>query len=335
MLETPSGPVREGLSSLERLLVLKKLPSMGTLPSADLAVIADVTRERFFPKGSVLLAEGEPVPAVHLIVEGSVEVSRNGVAIGTVLGGTGIGALGLFAGDPFGVDARALEDTLSLELDGELILDVFEDRFAIFHHILRDLCRQLIDQHIELGLNPPEKYPVREEIPAGRELDLVERIFFLRQMPVFSKASINALFEVSRALTEIRYPPGTVLWREGEPALGVFLVTNGQVRCRSARGLDFVAGPGFPLGGADAVGEVPRWFEAVTETRVTGLQGPVETLIDVFEDNFDLARNYLAVMARGLIRALEIRYRRGLGVPPLGIPPAADTAAAPDEMPPV
>ena len=335
MLETPSRLDREGLSSLERLLVLKKLPTIGALPSADLAVIADVTRERFFPKGSLLLAEGEPVPAVQLIVEGSVEVSRNGVVIGTVPAGTGIGALGLFAGDPFGVDARALEDTLSLEVDAEQILDVFEDRFAILHHILRDLCRQLIGQHVELRLNPPETYPVREEIAAGRELDLVERIFFLRRMPVFSKASINALFEVSRALTEIRFPPGTVLWREGEPALGVFLVTNGDVRCRSAGGLDFVAGPGFPLGAAEAVGEVPRWFEAVTETRVTGLQGPVETLVDVFEDNFDLARLYMAGIARALIRALDIRYRRGGGVPPLGIPPAAVAPADPPKMPPV
>ena len=55
MLDTPAGPVREGLSSLERVLVLKKLPTFGSLPSAELAIIADVTRERFFSKGSVLL----------------------------------------------------------------------------------------------------------------------------------------------------------------------------------------------------------------------------------------------------------------------------------------
>lgn len=334
MLETPSQLEREGLSSLERLFVLKKLPTFGALPSADLAVIADVTRERFFAKGSLLLAEGEPVPAVHLIVEGSVEVSRNGVVIGTMPAGAGIGTLGLFAGDPFGVDARALEDTRSLEVDAELIFDVFEERFAIFHHILRDLCRQLIEQHVELKLNPPRTYAVRDELVArGLELDLVERIFYLRRMPVFSKASINALFEVSRALTEIRYPPGTVLWKEGEPALGVFLVTNGQVRCRSAGGLDFTVDPGFPLGAAEAMGEVPRWFEAVTETQVTGLQGPIETLVDVFEDNFDLARYYMAGISRALIHALEIRYRRGGGVPALGIPPAPPAGMS--EGPPV
>ena len=100
---------------------------------------------------------------------------------------------------------------------------------------------------------------------------------------------------MSRALTEIRFPPGTDLWREGETALGVFLVTNGRCAAAAPKGLDFEAGPGFPLGAAEAVAEVPRWYEAVTETRVTGLQGPIETLLDVFEDNFELARHYLAV----------------------------------------
>jgi hypothetical protein len=203
------------------------------------------------------------------------------------------------------------------------MLDVFEDRFAILHHILRDISRQLIEHHVQLRLDPSAILPPRDDLAPAGEMDLVERIFFLRRMPVFEKASINALFEVSRTLTEIRYPAGTVLWKEGEPALGIFLVTKGTVHGHSEGGLDFRVGGGFPLGAAESVGQVPRWFDAVTETPVTGLQGPVETLVDVFEDNFDLARQYLAGMARALIAALDIRYRRGLGVPALGIPPTA------------
>ena len=99
-------------------------------------------------------------------------------------------------------------------------------------------------------------------------------------------------------------------------------MTSGRLRCHSAAGIDFHAGAGFPLGAAEAVGEVPRWYDAVAETTVTGLQGPVETLIDMFEDNFELARHYLAGITRGLIRALEVRHARGGGVPPLGIPGA-------------
>ncbi len=338
MFEAPDAPAREGLSALERMLVLKQLPSIGALPSADLAVIADVARERFFPKGSLLLAEGEAVHAVHLVVEGAVELRRGGVVIGTVPAGYGLGALGIFSGDPFDVDAVAVEDTQTLEIEADLIFEVFEDRFTLMHHILRDVSRQLIDQIVDLRLDPARIFPRSPEVEAAGDLDLVDRIFYLRRMPVFSKASINTLFEVSRGMAEIRFPPGTTLWKEGEAAPGVFLVTGGRLRCRSSAGLDFEAGAGFPLGAAEAVGEVPRWYDAVTETTVTGLQGPIETLIDVFEDNFELARSYLAGMTRGLIGTLEVRYQRGGGVPALGIAGSADTSGGtprPSPPPPV
>lgn len=335
MLDGAEVPVRAGLSSLERMLVLKKLPSIGALPSSDLALVAEVARERFFPKGSVLFTEGEPVPALHLITYGSVEVRRGGVVIGAVQAGNGIGALGLFSGDPFGIDAVALEDTSTLEIEADLMFDLFEDRFSLLHHILRDVSRQLLDQTVELGLDPARLMPRFENVEAAGDLDLVERIFFLRRMPVFSKASINSLFEVSRGMTEIRFPPGTTLWTEGEIAPGVFLVTGGRLRCRSLGGLDFEAGAGFPLGAVEALAEAPRWYDAVTETTVTGLQGPIETLLDVFEDNFELARHYLAGITRALIRTLEIRHRRGGGVPPLGIAADPDALAGVAEPPPV
>ena len=330
MLETPTGPASEGLSSLERMLVMKKLPTYGTLPNADLAVLAEVSRERFFPKGSLLLAEGEAVPAIYLIVEGRVQVSRGGRVIGTVAADNGIGGLGLLAGDPYGVDARALEDTLTLELEADLMFELFEDRFAILHHILRDLSRQMIDQYRDPRISPAEIIPGWEAVPLGRDLDLVERIFFLRKMLPFRKAGINALAEVSRALTQIQFEAGTVLWREGEPAHGIYLVLNGRVRCRSAAGQDFAAGPGFPLGALEAVAEAPRWYGAVAETRIAGLQGPVETLVDVFEDNFDLARLYLGGMAQGLIRILERRLALRADLPRLGLSPALEVTASPE-----
>jgi hypothetical protein len=77
------------------------------------------------------------------------------------------------------------------------------------------------------------------------------------------------------------------------------------VRCTSSHGHDFTAGAGVPLGALDAVAQVPRWFEAVTQTPVVALQGNVQSLVDVFEDNFDMAMDYLAVMSRWLLAVLD------------------------------
>jgi hypothetical protein len=53
------------------------------------------------------------------------------------------------------------------------------------------------------------------------------------------------------------------------------------------------------------VAEAPHWFSATTLTPVTALHGTVESLIDVFEDNFEMAMDYVALLARGLLSFLE------------------------------
>lgn len=297
------------VAPLQRVLYLKRLPTLSTLPGSDLAAIAEHTQERFFSAGSVLLKEGHPVGAVYFVIEGALDVHRHGRFIGQVGAGAAVGGLGVFARDPDGAQVTAASDTLALELDAETLLEVFEDRFPILHHVLRDISRQIIDFVVRLRLDPAARVPdCRLPGDPNQELDIVERIFFLRQMQVFQRASINALAELSRAMNQVRFEPGMTLWREGELAPGLYLILNGTVRASSeSRGLLFRPGPGFPLGAHEAIGEVPRWYEAVTETRLTVLQGNAEALIDVFEDNFEMAMDYLAVLSQGLLEIIESR----------------------------
>ena len=70
-----SGPV-------ERVLLLKRLPMVSKLSGAQLAFVAEQITERFFPKGSVLLREGEPPAALYFPVEGRVHLTRNGRVLG-------------------------------------------------------------------------------------------------------------------------------------------------------------------------------------------------------------------------------------------------------------
>src|SRR5260221_246693 len=162
-----------------------------------------------------------------------------------------------------------------------------------------------------------------------------EGFFFLRKAPVFLNASISALGQLARGLTEVRMPPGTRLWHEGEATGWGSMIVSGSIRCTSSRGHDFVAGPGIPLGALDAVAELPRWFDAVTETPVVALQANMHYLIDEFEDNFALAIDYLAVQAPWQLEILDRslasrdRLTRVYGCEPEAEAlPAADPAAA-------
>jgi len=298
------------VGTVERILSLKRIPILAGLSPEDLAVVAEHGRERFFPKGSVLLREGEPIPALYAVLDGRVHLARKGRKLGHVTSAEFVGGAGIFARDPEGLSATAETDTLALELDADATLEIFEDHFPILHHVLREVCRWLLDL---VGRLPSSLYgdifPRFEApiAPAG-DLDLVERILFLRQVSPFAQSSINALAELSRGMAEVSLPAGTRLWEEGEASGTVLLLVSGTIAC-TARGGEatFTTGPGAPLGAVESMAERPRWYTAVTETKVTALQGSIEGLIDVFEDNFDMAMDYLAVMARAQIRLLELR----------------------------
>jgi CRP-like cAMP-binding protein len=292
--------------SVERVLLLKRLPMVSTLSGPQLAFVAEQIGERFFPKGSVLLREGEAPGALYFPVEGRIHLTSRGRVIGHAGPGRAVGPFHVLARDERGLGAVAETDTVALELSAETLFEIFDEQFAILQHVLREVSRQIVEHVVRFPDAVVFLTPATEGPPTPpRELDLVERIFLLRKSPVFLNPSISALGQLARGLTEVRMPPGTRLWREGDTTGWGSMIVSGSIRCTSSRGHDFVAGPGIALGALDAVAEVPRWFDAVTETPVVALQANMQYLIDVFEDNFAMAIDYMAVQARWLLEILD------------------------------
>jgi hypothetical protein len=264
---------------LERLLHLRRLPLLGTLPPDDLGLIAEQTRPRLFRQGEVLLRRGEPIGAVHVVVEGRVGLRRGEHELGHATTGAAVGGLGFLARDDEGIDATAEEDTLTLELDTDTLGEILEDRFQILQHLLRETSRLLLD----LWHRAPRECAAaaeRMEAPGfSGSLDLVERMLFLRQGLPFLRSSASALADLARNLVACTAP---------------------------IEGFGLAPGPGYPLGGLDAVAGMSRWYDAVCDGPVVALSGDVEILFDVFEDSAEVALDYLSQIARSHLRALEL-----------------------------
>jgi CRP-like cAMP-binding protein len=309
-------PDRE-VGALERIFYLKSLPPLEGLGGAELAVIAGYMQERFFRAGNALLREGDPVNAIHFVVDGAVRLRRRGRDLGLVRAGAPVGGLEMLAREAEGIEAVAEADTLTLALEHDSVLELFEEHFTIMHHMLRETSRRIITLLVRTPGDMAEHMPraAATDLAPG-ELDLVERILWLRRAPPFQRSSINALAELSRGLAEVRFEAGTELWHHGEDAGSILLVVGGRVRCDvSGRADGFTADPGSPLGTLESVGETPRWYTARTETRVVALHATVESLIDVFEDNFEMAMDYMAILSRWLLELAEatgatVRFKR-------------------------
>jgi CRP-like cAMP-binding protein len=300
------GPEHRSSGRVERVLYLKRLPVLSMLTGPQLALVADQMEERFFAKGTALLREGEAAGALYFPIEGRVHLSSRGRVLGHAGPGLAVGPFHVLARDERGLGAVAETDTLALELTADTMTDLFEDNFAILHHVIREVSRQIVEQVIKVPSVVSVLWkPSEAAAPPARELDLIERIFFLRTSPVFTRPSISALAQLARGLTEVRMPAGTKLWQEGEPPGWASLIVSGSVRCTSSRGHDFTVGSGGTVGTSDAIAALPRWITVVTETPVVALQTNMQYLIDVFEDNFGMAMDYLAVQSRWLLEILD------------------------------
>lgn len=304
------------IGTVERILFLKRMPALAGLAPAEIAVVADNARERHLRRGDVLLREGQAIGSLFCIVDGRVHVTRRGQPLGHAGPGAAVGGYAMFARDSHGIGALAETDTIALELESEVVFEMLEEHFAILRHLLRDVSRQLIGILRASPLPLTEALPDPASAPAAEgELDLVERLFFLRQARAFQHTSIGALAQLSRGLTQTQFPDGSDLWSPGDSASWLLLVVSGEVVCRVPEHAEpFVVGPGFPLGALDSVGSVPRWYQARTRGRVVGLQGHVEELIDVFEDNFEMAQTYLATQCAWLLAGIERLGREALPV---------------------
>lgn len=299
------------ISPLERALFLKTLAPMQSLSSDDLALLALKARERHFRKGALLFAASARVPSVHVVTQGRV---RTRTPFGDLEfdAGQPVGLLALLARSE-GFDAEALSETNTLEIQADDLFDLLEDHFDILLAQIRETARRILEErrHIPDGtyLAPAEGLAV----PASDELDLVERLLFMRRGGTFQQSNMDALIQLARSLEERRLGAGITLWRSGEPSGSILLLVSGTVRCTLEDGTHFRAGPGYPLGNLESLCGAPRWYTAVTDSPVFGMRLATEPFTDVLEDHFEMALDYLAALARNLIGIFRERSERQEG----------------------
>ncbi len=290
----------------DRALFLRTLAPLQKLGPDEFATFAEFARECRFRPGAAILREGEPVPGVHIIVEGSVRV--RGVEHRTLMGsGEGFGFLEMLAQTPEGVDATAEDDTLTLELERDVLMEMFEESTPTFVRLMRTLAQQTLDERREIPdgayLAPAEGlYP-----PSGRDIDLVERVLTVRRPGgPFERASVGAIVDLTAFGREQIIPAGTTLWSTGDRGTDAYMLQQGTVLCTTRGGLSrFRCGPGYPLGNLERMCDQPRWYTAVTETEVVAFRSDLDTFFDVVEDHPQMATQFATVMARNLLRLLS------------------------------
>ena len=299
----------------ERMLHIRQVPVGAMLPAPVLRVIAAHLHERTFTKGERLMRRGEPIDGLHFLTDGGVALTREETSLGDLDAPQTLGFLGILARQDGPYDATAKNEVTAYELETDTLLELFEDHFELLSATLRYLAERLYFDMQELpqealGMAPTELGPIPD-----RTLDLVERVLLLRASSGLTYASVNALAIMARQMEEVRVRPGKTFWNVGDPANTVLYMLKGSVLCKTADGREFRYGPGTGAGGIEALADRPRWYGVTAETEVVGLIGHTDQLLDIFENQFRMAMDFIAMLARAEIGLLA--RRASLGQKPL------------------
>jgi CRP-like cAMP-binding protein len=130
------------LNIVEKVMALEAVELLQNLSPEQLARIASIAREVRFTPDQVVLDPSKPSDALYVILDGAVELSRNGEALATAHQNEVLGAWALFDEDPMPVTARTHEDTRLLRIAREDFYDLLSDNAEITAAIFSTLVKR-------------------------------------------------------------------------------------------------------------------------------------------------------------------------------------------------
>ncbi|NUO49366.1 MAG: cyclic nucleotide-binding domain-containing protein [Polyangiaceae bacterium] len=281
----------------DNLLLLRSLPAFMSIEDAALNLLAEHARVRRVREGERILDPASPIDRVYVVIEGEVRWTR-GARTPKVAGRHDVvGWIALMAREE-GIEAIAKTEAVVLELPAETLERALEDHFPIVRNTMRlgaaSLVRARGNLPIDKAAAPPAQPGLRRETPRS----LVERVMGMRTAPIFKRASVEAVIALARNWTAVRAEPGDILWRVGDDSSHWLIIDYGVVTTTSRDGDSVDVGSGFVLGILDSIARLPRSYEARAATEIVASRIELEGFLGVLETHFDLARDFIAYLAR-------------------------------------
>ena len=130
------------LNIVERVIALEGVDLLSGLTPEQLLRIASIAAEVNYPPERVILQPAAPLDALYVILDGAVEVSRNGQTLHVARQNEVLGAWALLDDAPLPVTAKTVEDTKLLRIRREDFLDLLSDNMAIMAAIFSTLAKR-------------------------------------------------------------------------------------------------------------------------------------------------------------------------------------------------
>lgn len=122
----------------------------------------------------------------------------------------------------------------------------------------------------------------------------------LARVPMFSACSDDELRAVARRSTDVTFPAGEVLLREGEPGYEAFVIVDGEVQVTRGGVEIAVLGPGEFFGELALLDRSPRSATVTTLTPTEAVVLTIQEFDALLEEAPSITRKLLQGLARRL-----------------------------------
>jgi hypothetical protein len=129
----------------------------------------------------------------------------------------------------------------------------------------------------------------------GTPLDAIEKTLHLRQIPIFTHASVTQLQELTAVAHEVALVPGQELLGDGrEPA--IYHLLSGEIAIDGSDGSPSAWGPGATVGAAEALTNAHGRRRARVTSAGRALRVTHDDLFDVLGDHGELLQDVFGVV---------------------------------------
>ena len=133
---------RSGLTPVEKVLALQRVPLFARVAADEMRHLADITAAVDLAPGASPFAESA-APALWLMLSGEMELASSAANVRprTVRSGDVIGALEVMSGEPLGLAAKVTQPGIALRLDREDLFSLLSERPELLRQIFSALFR--------------------------------------------------------------------------------------------------------------------------------------------------------------------------------------------------
>ncbi|MBD3265424.1 cyclic nucleotide-binding domain-containing protein [bacterium] len=131
------------LSTIEKVIILRGVAIFSDIPEEELAKLAVLAEEEEFTPHEAIIQKGEMGTCMYIVVNGKVRVHDGEKTIVELADREVFGEMAALDPEPRSADVTAIQETLTLRIDQEPLMELVSENAGFLQRIVSFLCNRI------------------------------------------------------------------------------------------------------------------------------------------------------------------------------------------------